>query len=159
MIPILVGIWVVVGVLALVLLVRERRLGSRRRERRLAKSLIDNPDAGALDSEWIYGDRAERGSRADPREPKEEATREAETILREAESRAREIVLAAEAARARIEAELAREQADVAEKGKRLSEFLASTLAEVERATANGSASSRDLAELEALRDELSSTE
>ena len=153
----LVGIWVVVGVMALVLLVATG--SSRRRERRPANGPSPTRNAAALDSDWIYGDHAERQLRANPRESKGEATREAETILREAESQAREIVLAAENARARIEAELAREQADVAEKGKRLSEFLTSTLAEVERATANGSASSRDLAELEALRDELSSTD
>ena len=45
----------------------------------------------------------------------------------------------------------------MAERSKKLSDFLADALEEVERASANGSASAEDLAELEALRDELRS--
>jgi vacuolar-type H+-ATPase subunit H len=114
---------------------------------------------GDLDAEWIYGDRAERKPQARPREVNEEATLEAEAIVRDAELKAREILAAAERARSRVEAELAREQAQMAEKSKKLSEFLSNALEEVERASANGRASAHDLDELEALREELRSTE
>ena len=114
---------------------------------------------GELDAEWIYGDRAERKPQARPREVNEETTSEAEAIVRDAELKAREIIAAAEQARSRVEAELAREQAQMAEKSKKLSEFLSNALEEVERASANGRASAHDLDELEALREELRSTE
>jgi vacuolar-type H+-ATPase subunit H len=114
---------------------------------------------GDLDSEWIYGDRAERKPQARPQELTEEARLEAEAILKDAKHKAHEILAAAERARSQVEAELAREQAHMAEKGKKLSEFLANALEEVERASANGAASLHDLAELEVLRDELGSTE
>ncbi len=79
--------------------------------------------------------------------------------MKDAELKAHEILSAAERARTQVEAELAHEQADLAEKSKTLSEFLANALEEVERASANGTASAHDLGELEALRDELRSTE
>ena len=114
---------------------------------------------GDLDAEWIYGDRAERKPQARPRGLNEEARLEAEAIVRDAELKAREILASAERARSRVEAELAREQAHMAEKSKKLSEFLSNALEEVERASANGRASAHDLDELEALREELRSTE
>ena len=77
--------------------------------------------------------------------------------MRAAELRAQEILGSAERTRSQVEAELAREQARMAERSKKLSDFLADALEEVERASANGSASAKDLAELEALRDELRS--
>ena len=89
----------------------------------------------------------------------EEATLEAEAIARDAELKAREILATAERARNRVEAELAREETQMAEKSKKLSEFLSNALEEVERASANGRASAHDLDELEALREELRSTE
>jgi cell division septum initiation protein DivIVA len=55
--------------------------------------------------------------------------------------------------------EVAREKALVAAKHKKLSEFLLTVLEEVEQASANGPADAHDLAELEALRAALSSTE
>jgi cell division septum initiation protein DivIVA len=55
--------------------------------------------------------------------------------------------------------EVARERALVAAKHKKLSEFLLTVLEEVEQASANGPAVAHDLAELEALRAALSSTE
>jgi hypothetical protein len=55
--------------------------------------------------------------------------------------------------------EVAHERGLIAMKHKKLSEFLLAALKDVEQASTNGSASARDLAELEALRDELSSTE
>jgi hypothetical protein len=128
---------------------------SRTRQRGLSKRQSSTTAVTDLDAEWIYGDRAGRGPRARPREMKEEARREADAIVKDAELQAREIVAAAERARSRVEAELAREQAHMAEKSKRLSEFLANALEEVERASANGAASAHDLDELEALRDEL----
>jgi IS30 family transposase len=111
------------------------------------------------DAEWIYGSRAERKPQARPGELTEEARLEAEALVRNAELKAREIVAAAERARSHIEAELARQQAHMAEKSKKLSEFLTSTLEEVERSSVNGSASAPDLGELEALREELRGTE
>jgi len=77
--------------------------------------------------------------------------------VRAAELRAQEILGSAERTRSQVEADLAREQARMAERSKKLSDFLADALEEVERASANGSASAKDLAELEALRDELRS--
>lgn len=160
MIPILASLWALVGVLALVWLVWSGRLGpSRTRQRRVAKRQSSTPAVGDLDSEWIYGDRAERKPQARPQELTEEARLEAEAIVKDAEHKAHEILAAAERARSQVEAELAREQAHMAEKSKKLSEFLANALEEVERASANGAASPHDLGELEALRDELRSTE
>ncbi|MET0202090.1 MAG: hypothetical protein ABW114_15020 [Gaiellaceae bacterium] len=46
----------------------------------------------------------------------------------------------------------------MAEMSKKLSDFLANALEEVERASVNGSTSAEELAELEALRDELRSS-
>jgi hypothetical protein len=157
-IPVLAGLWALVGVLALVWLVASGRLRLTR-QRQPAKSQSTARAVGDLDAEWIYGDRAERKPQARPREVNEEATLEAEAIVRDAELKAREILAAAERARSRVEAELAREQAQMAEKSKKLSEFLSNALEEVERASANGRASAHDLDELEALREELRSTE
>jgi cell division septum initiation protein DivIVA len=55
--------------------------------------------------------------------------------------------------------EVAHEKELMAMKHRKLSEFLLATLKDVEQASTNGSANIHDLAELEALRDELSSTE
>ena len=156
MIPILAGLWALVGVLALVWLVASGGLRLKR-QRRPMKAQSTSRAAGDLDAEWIYGDRAERKPR--PREPNEEAKLEADAIVKDAELRAREIIAAAERARSRVEAELAREQAHMAEKSKKLSEFLANALEEVERASANGRASAHEVEELEALREELRNTE
>ena len=158
MIPILAGLWALVGAVALVWLVASRRLRLTR-QRRPAKSQSTARAVDDLDAEWIYGDRAGRKPQARPREVNEEATLEAEAIVRDAELKAREILAAAELARSRVEAELVREQAQMAEKSKKLSEFFSNALEEVERASANGRASARDLDELEALREELRSTE
>jgi vacuolar-type H+-ATPase subunit H len=79
--------------------------------------------------------------------------------VKNAELRAQEIVATTERGRSQVEAELLRKQAQMAEKSKKLSEFLTNALEEVERASANGAASPPDLGELEALRDELRSTE
>jgi hypothetical protein len=54
---------------------------------------------------------------------------------------------------------VAHEKELMAMKHRKLSEFLLATLKDVEQASTNGSANVHDLAELEALRDELSSTE
>jgi len=157
-IPVLAGLWALVGVLALVWLLASGRLRLTR-QRRPAKSQSTARAVGDLDAEWIYGDRAERKPQARPREVNEEATLEAEAIARDAELKAREILATAERARNRVEAELAREETQMAEKSKKLSEFLSNALEEVERASANGRASAHDLDELEALREELRSTE
>jgi vacuolar-type H+-ATPase subunit H len=110
---------------------------------------------GDRDAEWIYGDRAERKPQPRARELKLEA----DAIVKDAELKAREIIAAAERARSRVEAELAREQAHMAEKSRKLSDFLANALEEVERASANGRTSAHDVEELEALREELRNTE
>jgi chromosome segregation ATPase len=55
--------------------------------------------------------------------------------------------------------EVAHERALMAMKHKKLSEFLLAALKDVEQTSTNGSANVHDLGELEALRDELSSTE
>ena len=156
MISILAGLWALVGAVALVWLVASRRLRLTR-QRRPAESQSTARAVG--DAEWIYGDRAERKPQARPRELNEEARHEAEAIVGEAQLKAREILAAAERARSRVEAELVREQAHMAEKSKKLSELLSNALEEVERASANGRASAHDLDELEALREELRSTE
>ena len=158
MIPVLAGLWALVGALALIWLVASRRLRLTR-QRRPAKSQSTARATGDLDAEWIYGDRAERKTQARPRGLNEEAGLEAEAIARDAELKAREILATAERARNRVEAELAREETQMAEKSKKLSEFLSNALEEVERASANGRASAHDLDELEALREELRSTE
>ena len=79
----------------------------------------------------------------------------------DAELRAHDILAQSERERSQVEAELALERADLAEKSKRLSEFLANALEEVESALANGSSTTNasDLRELEALHDELRGTE
>jgi hypothetical protein len=155
-IPVLAALWALVGALALVWLVASGRLRLTR-QRRPVKVQSTSSAAGDLDAEWIYGDRAERKPR--PRELNEEANLEADAIVKDAELRAREIIAAAERARSRVEAELAREQAHMAEKSKKLSDFLANALEEVERASANGRASAHEVEELEALREELRNTE
>ena len=153
MIPILATLWAVAGVLLLVGLVLIRR-PSRARQRGPAASEETIPAAD--DDEWIYGDRPERKPLVKPEEMAEEARHEARAIVRDAELKAFEILTSAERARSRSEADLAREQARLAERSERLSQFLANALAEVERASANGSTvSAHDLGELEALRDEL----
>ena len=55
--------------------------------------------------------------------------------------------------------QVAREKALMATKHKKLSEFLLAALEEVEQAATNGSADTRDLAELEVLRNALTGTE
>jgi vacuolar-type H+-ATPase subunit H len=157
-IPVLAALWALVGALALVWLVASGRLRLTR-QRRPVKVQSTSSAAGDLDAEWIYGDRAERNPQPRPREVNEEAKLEADAIVRDAELKAREIISAAERARSRVEAELAREQAHMAEKSRKLSEFLANALEEVERASANGRASAHDVEELEALREELRNTE
>jgi hypothetical protein len=157
-IPVLASLWALVGVLALAWLVWSGRLRLTR-ERRPAKPQASARAASDLDAEWIYGDRAERKPLPRHQELTEEARLEAEAIVKNAELKADEILAAAERARSHVEAELAREQAHMAEKSKKLSEFLTNALEEVERASANGAPSPPDLGELEALRDELRSTQ
>ena len=154
MIVILAGLWALVGVLALGWLLWSRRRGLWRPRRQRTE-----PVGRDFDADWIYGDRGERNPRANRRT--EEAKREAEAMVSDAELIAHDILAEAEHARSRVEAELARERADLAEKSKRLSEFLANTLEEVERASANGSSTTsvHDLEELEALHDELHGAE
>jgi hypothetical protein len=148
-------LWALVGVLALLWLAWSGRLRLTRGRRPQASAR----GASDLDAEWIYGDRAERRPQARPQELNEEARLEARAVVKDAELKAHEILAAAERVRSQVEAELAREQAHMAEKSKKLSEFLTNALEEVERASANGAASTHDLGELEALRDELRSTE
>jgi hypothetical protein len=139
-IAVLAVLWAVVGILALGWLLLTGRLGPRRTpEQRRAQGRMAESSAPTLDAEWIYGERARRTPRPSPQEMEERATREAEAIVRDAELKARNIIAGAEGARREIVAELAREQADLAEKTSRLAEFLAGTLEEVERASANGS--------------------
>ena len=157
MIAALAILWALVGVLALLWLAWSGRLRLTR-DRRPAKPQA-SAGASDLDAEWIYGDHAERRPQARPQELNEEARLEARAVVKDAELKAHEILAAAEHARSQVEAELAREQAHMAEKSKKLSEFLTNALEGVERASANGAASAHDLGELEALRDELSSTE
>jgi len=155
-IAVLAVLWVSVGVLALIWFLWTRRLGPRRYLTRTHHGVVD-PAAAGFDDEWIYGERARANPRPSPQELEDRARKEAEAIVEEAELKAREIIAAAEAARSQIESELAREQADLAEKSRRIAEFLASTLEEVERTSANGSATARshELEQLEALQDEL----
>jgi hypothetical protein len=156
-IAILAVLWAVVGILAFGWLLWTGRLGPRRtpEQRRAQRRMAES--SAADDAEWIYGERVRRTPRPSLQETEERARREAEAIVRDAELKARSIVSAAEGARREVVAELAREQADLAEKTSRLAEFLASTLEEVERASANGSGtvSAHDLEQLEALQDEL----
>jgi hypothetical protein len=155
LIQVLAVLWAVAGTFVLVGLAWRGWLRpSRRRQGSEAASKANPPTA---DEEWIYGDRAQRRSLGTPREIEEEARGRAEAIVRAAELRAQEILASAERTRSQVEGELAREQARMAERSKKLSDFLADALEEVERASANGSASTKDLAELEALRDELRS--
>lgn len=158
MIAILAVLWAVVGILALGWLLWTGRLGPRRTpEQRRAQRRMADSSAASFDAEWIYGERARRTPRPSLQEMEERARREAEAIVRDAELKARNIIAGAEGARREIVAELAREQADLAEKTSRLAEFLAGTLEEVERDSANGSGavSAHDLEQLEALQDEL----
>jgi hypothetical protein len=157
-IPILAILWALVGVLTLVWLMWSGRVRLTR-QRRPAKLPSSARAVNDSDAEWIYGDRAVRKPHARPQELSEEATLEAAEIVRDAELKAREIVATAEVARGRVEADLAREQARMAEKSRKLSDFLANALEEVERASANGRASAHDVEELEALREELRDTE
>jgi vacuolar-type H+-ATPase subunit H len=151
-IAILLSLWAAVGIVAVLWLVWMR-------QRRLAKRQSVTAALSSQNEDWIYGDRAERLTRRRPTEPTEEAKLEAEAIVADAKVKAQEILAGAERVRDHVEAELAREQAQVAEKSKRLSEFLANALEEVERASANGSASAQDVGKLEALRDELRGAE
>jgi hypothetical protein len=156
-IPILAGLWAVVGVVALGWLAWSRRHSfgpSRSRQRREADSSARNVDA-----DWIYGDRGERKPRR-PRPTAGEAS-EARAIVADAERKAGDILAEADRVRREVEAELAAERADLALKRERLFKFLANTLEEVERAAANGSSpmTAHDLEELEAMHDQLSDTE
>lgn len=154
MIQVLAVLWVVVGGALLVGFVWKGWLRPSRQQRR-GGSGANLPAADDLDAEWIYGDHIERAPRAGRREIEEEPEVKAEAIVRAAELKAHEILAAAERKRREVEADLAREQERMAERSKKLSEFLASALEEVDRASGNGSASADDRAELEALREEL----
>jgi hypothetical protein len=113
---------------------------------------VREPEAGEL------VERAER----ERQELLEKARQEAETIVKEAELKAGEALIAVERARGRLEHELqevAREKTLVAERQQKLSEFLLKALEEVERASADGSASIHDLAELRELRERLHRSE
>ncbi len=96
-------------------------------------------------------------------ETKEKVQREAEAIVREAERKAGETLAGLERASRRLEQEMqevARRKTLMAMKHKKLSEFLLAALEEIEHASANGSASVRDLGGLqEELRDTLRGTE
>jgi hypothetical protein len=158
-IVILGGLWALVGVLALGWLLWSRRRGLWRT--RLPHGPRAESGGRDLDADWIYGDRGSREPGALRRETEENARRTAEAIVRDAELRAHDILAQSERERSQVEAELALERADLAEKSKRLSEFLANALEEVESALANGSSTTNasDLRELEALHDELRGTE
>jgi hypothetical protein len=155
--PIFWGLGAFLCVLALVWLSwhRTRRSSSYRWQRQGADSTRD------FDAEWIYGNRGEQKAGARPREREEKATREGEGIIADAERRAQGILAEADRVRREVEAELAAERVQLAMKSKRLSEFLANTLEEVQRTSANGSATTSDhnLEELEAMRDELRDSE
>jgi hypothetical protein len=102
-------------------------------------------------------------ARKKSQELQEKASREAEAIIQAAEAKAGEALVEVERARGRLEREVqrvAREQALMTAKHKKLSDLLLTALEEIERASANGSASPRDLGGLqEELRDTLRSTE
>jgi hypothetical protein len=158
MIAVLAILWASVGALALVWLVWTGRLGPRGSpEQRHAQRRAADSRAVDVDAEWIYGARPRAKPMPSAQAREDQARREARAIVRDAELRARDIVASAEQARSQVEAQLARERADLSEKRKRLADFLADTLEEVERSSANGSGtlSARDLEELEALQDEL----
>ena len=157
MIPILAGLWAFVGVVALCWLVWSRL--HRFRPSRSQQRWEADSSAPTADADWIYGDRGER-KLPGPRPTAEEAS-EARVIVADAERKARDILAEADRVRREVEAELAAERADLALKSKRLFEFLANTLEEVERAGANGSSAmtAHDLEELEAMHDQLSDTE
>jgi hypothetical protein len=107
------------------------------------------------------GELVERAER-ERRELLDKAWQEADSIVKEAELKAGEALVAVERARGRLEQELqevAREKTLVAERQQKLSEFLLKALEEVERASADGSASIHDLAELRELRERLQSSE
>jgi hypothetical protein len=107
------------------------------------------------------GELVERAER-ERRELLDKAWQEADSIVKEAELKAGEALVAVERARGRLEQELqevAREKTLVAERQQKLSEFLLKALEEVERASADGSASIHDLAELRELRERLHSSE
>jgi len=159
LIQVLAVLWTVVGAFVLFALIWRAWLRPARLRRRLKDGSANLPAADELDAEWIYGDRAERTSPATLRGLEEEAARgRAEAIVRAAELKAQEILASAERARSHVEDELAHEQVRMAETSKKLSDFLANALEEVERASVNGSTSAEELAELEALRDELRSS-
>lgn len=159
MIEALAVLWAVVGAGFLAALIWTGWLRpSRLRPRRSARPEASLPAADEVDAEWIYGDRLERRPRARTEEIVQ-ATDEAAAIVKVAERQAHEILASAERARSQVETELAREQARMAERSKRLSDLLANALEEVERPSANGSAKAQDLAELEALREELQNSE
>lgn len=158
MIQVLAVLWTVVGALVLFGLVWRAWLRPARLRRRLEDGPANLPPADELDAEWIYGDRAERTSPATVRGLEEEARGRAEAIVRAAELKAQEILASAERARSHVEEELALEQVRMAEMSKKLSDFLANALEEVESTSVNGSTTAEELAELEALRKELRSS-
>jgi regulator of protease activity HflC (stomatin/prohibitin superfamily) len=150
-------LWATVGVAALAWLIwtaTRNRTGATDGGRGGRRAAEPSP-AGLADDEWIYGARAR--PRPSLLEIEAAAERDADGIVKEAERKAREIVAAAEQERSRMEKQLARDQADLAEKTRRVADFLASMLAEVERTAANGSGtvSTHELEVLEALEDEL----
>jgi cell division septum initiation protein DivIVA len=205
-IPILAGLWALVGVLALVWLVWSGRLGPSRTRQRFERrgSITPSPEeirhvsissrlggydrretdqllseiADSFELVWhqrsdLY-DEVKRLQVEVQDADRRQQVQSAETAGLQARLKYREVTIAklreevermeadrgalfADSERARTE--LARERAQMAEKSKRLSEFLANVLEEVER-TANGSASVRDLDGLqEELRDTLRDSE
>lgn len=102
-------------------------------------------------------------ARKKSQELQEKASREAEAIIQAAEAKAGEALVEVERARGRLEREVqrvAREQALMTAKHRKLSDLLLTALEEIERASANGSATPHDLGGLqEELRDTLRSTE
>jgi hypothetical protein len=121
------------------------------------------------ESEAILSDARREGveilvrARKKSQELQEKASREAEAIIQAAETKAGEALVEVERARGRLEREVqrvAREQALMTAKHKKLSNLLLTALEEIERASANGSATPHDLGGLqEELRDTLRSTE
>lgn len=159
MIQVLAILWAIVGAVGLAALVWSGWLRpSRVRQGRSARPEASMPATNEVDADWIYGNRPDRQPQARSEEI-EQARDEGAAIVKAAERQAHEILASAERTRSQVEAELAREQARMADRSQRLSDFLANALEEVERAPANGSARAQDLAELEALREELQSSE
>jgi hypothetical protein len=171
---ILVALAAAAGVLAVgLLLLTGRQVLARTRSggHTASRSSIDTGDA-----EWIYGDRllSDRPARrlssqareqsgviaqSDVPPPTIDVEDKAAAILGDAERRAAEIMARARTERESLleqKLELAREQELVAEKHARLSTLLDTALAELERASANGSS---NVGELKAVRDELRATE